>query len=732
MLPNFDHIQLHTTNIQHQRRDALLNDEIINSNHASVSPTAAVDGGDDDDIDVNSSTSQQMNKKDNDKASSDDTDINIPSSTTSNKASVLNKLIERQSISPSLKILLESLKTHAPPHTHGEPITNDMDEQEDKRCQRFGFSYNPKQKSRRRIIFGSNIADDSWHQIAAHAAEAYGLYHTVAFIESNITTADRIDTVTSRKMRFVPTTTLDDNPKSYDDDDDDDPSFNLQVLQSGIFGPNTNVTVDLYIDNLKDRTTKSGHVVMIQESMQRDQVLKRWKMNGMTEDDIAIFSDVDEFFSREFLLAAMTCDIPEFRKGQDCNSPKLRANTLIFESSAECITESRGWYHPDMIIGECVDSIGNSTLHLPPERQFKGNGKRQRKYGLTNDDYALYKPNNDTKGRPMYPLWKPVDFRTAGGSREITDDKEKHSAFHVRNFFPSMKVLRRKFNTYTHARPEEDAETQPLVSLQEEMNMTINCALGRKDEKDARSKRLEGGFDAINGDTPILFKNKEYRSARQKELHDMILEDEATFGSNLPAQNQSDSSFEPELQIKGTGGANATVIGMATRYGLNTFVRFVGSLRNTGYEGHIILGVSPKEDTKHASKIQEGVMEYLSSQNVTMKHIEYVTCHHQLGNEGCSNPYPDIKNRWSRFPLARDWLEECASCTGPVLIMDVRDSFFQENPFGTTSDGRGPPVIEGLQVFEENVIQTTDHWLVEWPVRECKNVTFRYVKRMNY
>merc|ERR1719188_1743352 len=50
--------------------------------------------------------------------------------------------------------------------------------------------------------------------------------------------------------------------------------------------------------------------------------------------------------------------------------------------------------------------------------------------------------------------------------------------------------------------------------------------------------------------------------------------------------------------------------------------------------------------------------------------------------------------------------------------------FFQENPFGTTSDGQDAPVVEGLQVFEENPIQTTYHKLVEWPVRECKNVTF--------
>lgn len=161
---------------------------------------------------------------------------------------------------------------------------------------------------------------------------------------------------------------------------------------------------------------------------------------------------------------------------------------------------------------------------------------------------------------------------------------------------------------------------------------------------------------------------------------------------------------------------NAAVIGMATNYKLRTFKCFVGSLRNSGYKGHIILGVSPQ--------ISPEVEQYLSSRNVIMKHIEYVPCEHALGSEGCAHPYPDIKLRWSRFPLARDWLEECHACMGPILVTDVRDAFFQDNPFGPSYDNGSVPVVKGLQVFEEHIGQTTDHWLVEWPVRECKNITF--------
>ena len=456
--------------------------------------------------------------------------------------STLDKFIQQPSTPPSLKILFESFKTHQPPHAFGETITTSAEE-EISRCARYGWQYNPERKSRRRIFFGSNIADDSWHPIAAHAAEAYGLYHTVAFIEGTITTGDLQETAKPRKLRFVPAGSVPVDTISHlneskqesttSDSDEEDPLFNLQVLQSGIYGPDTKVTVDLYVDNPDDRTDKeTKHVHMIQEHLQRDQALKRWKMNGMTEDDIAIFSDTDEFYSRDFLLAAMTCDVPQFRKGQDCRNPKLLGQTLQIESSPECIVENRQWYHPDMMIGACVDTIGNATLHPTPERTINGKGKRLNGYGM-DGNYSLM-PSNTTN----YPLWRTSDFRTIAGGDQVPHktSKSRHSAFHVRNFFLSMSTLRRKFATYTHANPEVDVEKSETLSvIQEELNMTINCVLERPETDDALSKRLEGGFDAIQGDTPILFRNKKYRIARQEELRDMILEDEAKFGSNCPA-----------------------------------------------------------------------------------------------------------------------------------------------------------------------------------------------------
>jgi hypothetical protein len=49
-----------------------------------------------------------------------------------------------------------------------------------------GFGY-LNRTSRRRVFMGALIADDPWDTLMAIAAEAYGIYQTVAFIESNTT-----------------------------------------------------------------------------------------------------------------------------------------------------------------------------------------------------------------------------------------------------------------------------------------------------------------------------------------------------------------------------------------------------------------------------------------------------------------------------------------------------------------------------------------------------------------
>jgi len=177
----------------------------------------------------------------------------------------------------------------------------------------------------------------------------------------------------------------------------------------------------------------------------------------------------------------------------------------------------------------------------------------------------------------------------------------------------------------------------------------------------------------------------------------------------------SDPKLWDSIDLKGDS-STATVMGVASGYDLDVYQRFVGSLRKTGYKGHIILGVAPD--------VSKTVLKYFEYRQVTPKILKWINCTYATNSKGgrifksttCADPYPDIKIRWSRFPLARDWLVECKTCTGPVLVMDVRDSIFQLDPFGP-----GSPVIQGLQVYEEHPSQRTLHWLTNIPFLQCKN-----------
>jgi len=182
----------------------------------------------------------------------------------------------------------------------------------------------------------------------------------------------------------------------------------------------------------------------------------------------------------------------------------------------------------------------------------------------------------------------------------------------------------------------------------------------------------------------------------------------------------------------------ATVMAMATNYGLTDYQKFVGSLRKTGFGGNIILAVAPN------LPLEEEI--YLKSKNVIIKKVEYVKCsnpanpnlikdnikldeienHHDRELVTCIKPYPKLKHRWARFPLLRDYLLECDNhpkpeiqCGGPVLVTDLADTIFQRNPFGIDA-----PYVDGLQVFEEFHTIRTTNWLTDWPIGDCKGVHY--------
>jgi hypothetical protein len=158
---------------------------------------------------------------------------------------------------------------------------------------------------------------------------------------------------------------------------------------------------------------------------------------------------------------------------------------------------------------------------------------------------------------------------------------------------------------------------------------------------------------------------------------------------NLPShQNPKDISSYPipspsknQIHEGGAIGHNS-IIGLALYNNfLSGFRRLVGSLRATGYNGQILLGVNPK--------LPKEEFEYLKRNNVTLYGVTTADCsasalnsHHEHGiiRGKCSEDIPDLKLEWGRFEMARRWLHECELCTGWSLLIDTRDIFFQADP----------------------------------------------------
>ena len=179
----------------------------------------------------------------------------------------------------SLKSLVEAVQhrlSSEPAEFHGQEIKKDMEKEEIDRCHRYGYEYDAKTRSKRcRVFLGSLVGDDTWHSIAAHTIEMYGLYHSVALVEGNKTfTGD------DRCKRFQPG------------------NINHLGLMSGIFGPNTNVTTGIYYGREGDKGKLDP---LYAENLQREVITQIWIQQGMTKDDIGVIADMDEFFTRDLL-----------------------------------------------------------------------------------------------------------------------------------------------------------------------------------------------------------------------------------------------------------------------------------------------------------------------------------------------------------------------------------------------------------------------------------------------
>ncbi|KAL7426779.1 hypothetical protein ACHAXH_000827 [Discostella pseudostelligera] len=172
---------------------------------------------------------------------------------------------------------------------------------------------------------------------------------------------------------------------------------------------------------------------------------------------------------------------------------------------------------------------------------------------------------------------------------------------------------------------------------------------------------------------------------------------------------------------------NSAVLALASGLNLDDYMRFVGSLRATGYSGHILLGISKLATTE--------ILVYLKQNGVTTHFIESAeqcTHHGAIGSDGkpldtnnshewhCPKNYPDYKISWARFFMYKDWLNDCPLCTDGIMLTDARDAFFQLDPFlAAVKLGQQHPLL----VFEEHPHMSNTHWLTDIPIKTCKDYT---------
>lgn len=167
-----------------------------------------------------------------------------------------------------------------------------------------------------------------------------------------------------------------------------------------------------------------------------------------------------------------------------------------------------------------------------------------------------------------------------------------------------------------------------------------------------------------------------------------------------PGDSATVVTFEFTAQGRG-GGARAKL--------------YVGTLRASGYRGHIILGVDPCTFAE--------VKEYMEASGVLLKAVKQTDCTYRDDFTGiqqlaqrkkCSADHPRQTLEIARFSLAADWVMACTSCVGPVLVTDGKDVYFQGNPFDPRFNFNSE-----LELIAEHPAMTTKHWFVQNTMEKC-------------
>lgn len=456
----------------------------------------------------------------------------------------LHQVEQLDGMKESLRLLLGAA-TAAGRREEDMPQDQHLDEEEENkaRCKRYGFTLSSPLK-RRRIFWGSLIADDSWHVLGLASMEYYGLFDTIAFVESNTT-----QSLFPRSLRFPPG------------------SARKALLTSPLlWGNTTRVHVDYFWDD--ENSSKVYHKMeLARENDQRNYIFQRWKKNGMTENDIGFLSDTDEIANRDFLKALQVCNVPEFfpaaeesrgntpssssltpARPHDCLSPKVGSSSIVFEGSPKCMQVPRRWYHPEFLIGACIQGIGNDTLRDVSARKIKSAAYQRvfawRNHHVRHIPWVSSSTTNGTTNTtttttttvPLGPLWDATDMRmmAAGGRRAEGIQNGARlipTGYHFHNFFDSLSTLRNKYFTYGHRK--KAAMEVPLSAIHpNDVGFMVTCLTGRSQPNTTTSKWRQpkpSDWDVLDPvyATPVAFqKVPNYVALRHKEFQDELAADE--------------------------------------------------------------------------------------------------------------------------------------------------------------------------------------------------------------
>ncbi|KAL7561005.1 hypothetical protein ACA910_006408 [Epithemia clementina (nom. ined.)] len=275
------------------------------------------------------------------------------------------------------------------------------------RCHRYNFGYNSTHPKQRRIFYGALIASEPLELFHITSKEAHGIFAGMVFVESN------------RTQNFSPRTFA---------------RLGMEGYFQNLFGVH-NLQIRPFVN--EDASARGLH----RENLQRQEILLGWKELGMRPEDLGFLTDSDEIFTRDFLRALQTCDtdLLEYHPHY-CHRAKMgvRGSTQVYETSPECIWAKRSWFHPDVLIGHCIEEIGNETLHTRAPR-MEGQSARVKGYG--NDGW------DKVPEQGPYPLYNAYDYRMIGpqAMKELDTGKfpefQHYTAFHFHNFFTNTAAI---------------------------------------------------------------------------------------------------------------------------------------------------------------------------------------------------------------------------------------------------------------------------------------------------